>query len=245
LAAVSALVVCFSPSSIASAQDKVRDQGGISSPLLWRCAGKFGAQLRAGDNAFPLLNLMGVPWMMIERTDQIVDGAHVVAIVTGTGVRTRRRGQVLGLSYRCLVDDGGEAVSFAWHHLLPERNEALPPAMVVRGTAYYRPRTQLPQGAELRVQLLDLAVDPPGLLTEAVVRSSWEEPIPFGLRLPPDVKLEGRKIAIAARLARGSSPLYGLNEPQALDPNQLQRPINLVIDWVVVGTGQQLGALHP
>jgi hypothetical protein len=56
-------------------------------------AGKFGAQLRAGDNAFPLLSLMGVPWMTIARTDQTVDGAHIVAMVTGTGMRTRRRGQ--------------------------------------------------------------------------------------------------------------------------------------------------------
>jgi hypothetical protein len=39
---------------------------------------------------------MGVPWMAIEHTDQMVNGAHVVAIVSGTGVRTRRRGQVVG-----------------------------------------------------------------------------------------------------------------------------------------------------
>jgi uncharacterized lipoprotein YbaY len=207
-------------------------------------AGKFGAQLRAGDNAFPLLSLMGVPWMTIARTDQTVDGAHIVAMVTGTGMRTRRRGQVVGLSYRCLIDDKGEAVNFTWHDLLPERNEALPPAMVVRGTAYYRPRTQLPQGAELRVQLLDRALDPPQLLTEAVVRSSWEEPIPFGLRIPRDMKLDGRKLAIAVRLARGSSPLYGLKEPQGLDLDQLQRPIDLVIDWLVAGTNPKLSSLQ-
>jgi uncharacterized lipoprotein YbaY len=222
----------------------MRDQGGISSPLLSRCAGKFGAQLRAGDNAFPLLSLMGVPWMAIERTNQTVDGAHVAAIVTGTGVRTRRRGQVVGLRYRCLIDDKGEAVSFTWNDLLPERHEALPPAVVVRGTAYYRPRTQLPQGAELRVQLLDQAIDPPELLTEAVVRSAWEEPIPFGLRLPLGMRLEGRKLAIAVRLARGSSPLYGLKEPQALKLDQLERPIDLMIDSVVAGTSPELGLLR-
>jgi hypothetical protein len=222
----------------------MRDQGGISTPLLSRCAGKFGSQLRAGDNAFPLLSLMGVPWLTIERTDQTVDGAHIVAIVSGTGLRSRRRGQVLGLSYRCLIDDKGEAVSFTWHHLLPERDEALPPAMVIRGTAFYRPRSQLPPGAELRVQLLDQGVEPRQLLTETVVRSAWEEPIPFGLRVPLDMKLEGRKLAIAVYLARGSSPLYRLKAPQPLDLNQLQSPVDLIIDSVVDGGGHDLSSLH-
>src|SRR5690349_14052368 len=108
LIAVSAFTLSDSPFP-ANAQDSIRDQGGISTPLLSRCAGKFGAQLRAGDNAFPLLSLMGVPWTTIERTDQTVDGAHIVAVITGTGMRTRRRGQVLALSFRCLIDDKGEA----------------------------------------------------------------------------------------------------------------------------------------
>jgi len=245
LAVVSAVAIAVCHPLPAKAQDFERNQGGISSPLLSRCAGKFGAQLRAGDNAFPLLSLMGVPWMAIERTDQTVNGAHVTTIVTGTGVHTRRRGQFVGMRYRCLIDDNGEAVSFTWNDLLPERHEALPPAKVVRGTAYYRPRTQLPQGAELRVQLLDQALDPPELLTEAVVRSAWEEPIPFGLRLPLETKLEGRKLAIAVRLARGSSPLYGLKEPQALSLDQVQRPIELVIDSVVPGTSRELSSLQP
>lgn len=243
LTIVFALAVGVNLPHPAKAQGNIRDQGGISTQLLSRCAGKFGSQLRAGDNAFPLLSLMGVPWMTIESTDQTVDGAHIVAIVTGTGMRTRRRGQILGLSFRCLIDDRGEAESFTWHHLMPERNEALPPAMVVRGTVYYRPRSRLPQGAELRVQFLDQLTDPPQLLAEAVVRSSWEEPIPFGLRLPLDMKLEGRKLALAVRLARGSSPLYGLKEPQPLDADQLQRPIDLTIDSVVAG-GHELSSLR-
>ena len=95
--AVSALAVSVCLAFPTWAQDEIRDQGGISSPLLSRCAGKFGAQLRAGDEAFPLLSLMGEPWMKIERTDQRADGAHVVAIVTGIGARARRRGQIVGL----------------------------------------------------------------------------------------------------------------------------------------------------
>src|SRR5205823_10158874 len=173
---------------------------------LSRCAGKFGAELRTADNAFPLFGLLGVPWTSIERTDQTIDGTHVVAIVTGIGGQSQRRGATTALRYRCLIDDKGVAVSFTWK-LLSESNEVLPPAMLLRGSANYQPKAQLAPGAELRVQLRDQAADPPALLTEVVERSSWVNPIPFGLRLPPDVKLEGRKLIIDARLSLGASTL--------------------------------------
>lgn len=242
LAAIS--VLAMGSGLPAEARDNMLDQGGISTPLLSRCAGKFGPQLRAGDKAFPLLSLMGAPWMSVDHTDQTVDGAHIVGVVTGIGMRSRRRGEVVSLTYRCLIDDKGEAASFTWRDVLPERNEALPPATIVRGAAYYRPRTQLPLGAELRVQLLDRTVDPPMVLTETVVRSAWEEPMPFSLRLPPDMKPEGRNLAIAVRLARGSSPLYGLKEPLPLEPSQLALPINVTIDSVVGGGSGELSSLR-
>ena len=217
----------------AHAQDEpFRNQGGISSPLLSRCAGKFGAELREADNAFPLLTLMGVPWMTVERTDQTVQGAHVVTIVTGIGARNRRRGEVVGLRYRCLINDKGEAVDFTYNDLQPQRNEELP-ALTLRGQATYRPKAQLAPGAELRVQLFDNATTPPALLTEAVVRSSWVNPIPFGLRLPPDMKLQGRKLVLDVRLSLGASTLYRLKQPLALDPDHLQRPIEVTVDAVV------------
>jgi hypothetical protein len=56
LGAVSALAVSVCQPAPSRAQDILRDKEGISSPMLSRCAGKFGAQLRAGDNAFPLLS---------------------------------------------------------------------------------------------------------------------------------------------------------------------------------------------
>lgn len=216
----------------AAAQDKVRDQGGISSPLLSRCAGKFGAELRTGDEAFPLFSLLGVPWFTVERTDQTVGGAHVVTIVNGIGGRSRRAGEILPFRYRCLIDDQGVAVSFDETNLAPTRNEALPSAMVVRGSAYYRPRTPLARGTELRVQLFDQTDGTSQLVTEAVVRSSWVDPIPFGLRLPPDAKLDGRKLAIDARLALGASTLFRLKEPQVLTPDRLRQPVELTIDAV-------------
>jgi uncharacterized lipoprotein YbaY len=218
------------------AQDEpFRNQGGISSPLLSRCAGKFGTEIREADNAFPLLTLMGVPWMHVERTDQTVEGAHIVAIVTGIGARNRRRGEVVGLRFRCLIDDKGGAVSFTWTDLQPQRKEELPPALVLRGQAYYRPKAQLAPGAELRVQLFDQATNPPALLTEAVARSSWVNPIPFGLRLPPDMKLRDRKLVLDVRLSLGASTLYRLAQPLALNPDQLQRPIEVIVDAVPGG----------
>src|SRR5262245_57566862 len=118
LAAASALATVFGLTLRATAQDGFTDQGGISSPLLSRCAGKFGADLRAADPAFPLLNLLGVPWYTIEKTDQMIDGQHIVAIVTGIGGRNRRRGEIVALRYRCLINDKGEAADFTWTDLL-------------------------------------------------------------------------------------------------------------------------------
>ncbi len=234
-AAASALAILFGSAAAASAsaQDGFTDQGGISSPLLSRCAGKFGADLRAADPAFPLLGLLGLPWYTIEKTDQTIDGNHIVAIVSGIGNRWRRRGEVVSLRYRCLINEKGEAVDFNWTDLLPERNEAPPPAMVVRGSAYRQPKAQLPPGAELRVQLFDQAAQPPALLTEAVLRSSWVEPIPFSLRLPQDVKLQGRKLVLDARLSLGVQTLYRLKQPRTLNLDQLQQPIDITLDAVV------------
>ena len=142
---------------------------------------------------------------------------------------------MIALRYRCLIDDKGEAVSFT----STERNEELPAALLVlRGSAAYRPKAQLAPGAELRVQLFDQAANPPALLTEAVVRSSWVDPIPFGLRLPPDLKLQGKKLVLDARLSLGASTLYRLKQPLALNPDQLQRPIELTVDAVIAGAVQ-------
>ena len=195
--------------------------------------------MRAADSAFPGLTLMGVPWMTIEQTSQTVDGQHIVATVTGIGAHNRRRGEIVGLSFRCLINDKGDAASFTWRDLLPERNEALPPATVLRGTAYYAPKTPLAPGTELRVQLFDQAANPPALLTEAVVRSSWVEPIPFGLLVPPDMKLQGRKLAVDMRIALGAQVLFRLREPKVLALDQLQQPIDVSLDEVVVSSSVQ------
>ena len=208
-----------------------QEDTGISSPLISRCAGKFGSTLRQGDQAFPLFSLDGAPWVKIEHADKTVAGVAIADTVTGTGMRLRRRGQVVGFRFTCLVDGKGDAIEFTTTDLLPERKEALPPATLVRGAVFLRPTMSLPRGAELRVQLLDLARAPAGdVLTEAVVRSSWVEPIPFVLRLPPDTKLDGRKLAVAARLGVGSKTLRSLKEPRAMSADELQKQIVLTLD---------------
>ncbi len=231
---LAALAACLLLPFAAHAQDDpFRNQGGISTPLLSRCAGKMGADIRESDNAFPLLILWGAPWISVERTDQTIDGAHIVATVTGIGSRYRRRGEVITLRYRCLIDDKGVAASFTVTQLQP--GEELPTAMLIRGLGASMPKAQMAPGTELRVQLLDRASTPPALLTEAVVRSSWINPIPFSLRLPPDMKLQGRKLVLDARLSIGATTLYQLKQPLTLDSDQLQKPIDFTMDVVPGG----------
>ena len=64
------------------------------------------------------------------------------------------------------------------------------------------------------------------------MRSSWVEPIPFGLRLPPDMKLGGRKLVLEMRIALGSQVLFRLKEPKPLAVDQLQQPIDLSLEEV-------------
>jgi hypothetical protein len=226
-----AMWVCLCVPAKGQSELKNGDQGGISSPLLSRCAGKFGGELRAADNAFPLFGLLGAPWMTIEQTDQKLDGAHVVIVVTGIGSQGQRNGAIAPLRYRCLIDDKGAAVTFTWN-VLPS-SEVLPPAMLLRGLATYQPKAPLAPGTELRVQLLDQATDPPLLLTEVVERSTRVNPIPFGLRLPTDLKLERRKLVMDARLSLGALTLYRLKQLRRIPLDQLQQTMALTIDAVV------------
>jgi len=217
---------------------RAQDSDGISSWEISRCAGKLGSEVREGDQAFPLFSLDGSPWMSVDRSARKVDGVSIAATVTGTGTRHRRRGQVVNFRFTCLIDDTGQAVKFMSIDLLPERGEALPPASIVRGVANYVPKLKLPRGAELRVQLLDdVARDRAReVLTEVVVRSSWEAPIPFVMRLPMDTRLDGRKPIVTARLALGLTTLYRLKEAYPISPAEPHKPIELVLDAVVASS---------
>jgi uncharacterized lipoprotein YbaY len=117
--------------------------------------------------------------------------------------------------------------------LMPKLGDELPPAIIVDGSAAYLERTMLPRRAELRVQLLDIAKSPAGeVVTEQVVRSGWQVPISFALRLPKNTALEGRKLAIAARMVLAHQVLFRLKEPRVIDAADLRKPIDLVLDKV-------------
>ena len=48
------------------------------------------------------------------------------------------------------------------------------------------------------------------VLAEQVVRSGWQVPIPFSLRVPKEIPLAGRKLQITARFVNARQPLFAL-----------------------------------
>lgn len=209
------------------------EAGGISSAALSRCAGRIGLDLRQADAAFVVVALDGTPWLATERTAENVGTQPIASTVTGTGSLQRRNGTAVPFRFTCVLDAQGEALMFHASPLMRRLGDELPPAVTIDGTATYRERMVLPHGVELRVQLLDVAKDPTGeVLTEQVVRSGWKVPIPFALRLPRETSLEGRKLAIAARMVMAHQVLFRLGEPYALPDNDLHKPVELTLEKV-------------
>ncbi len=224
------IAAAFTLACLMAAPAAAQDPGGISSTALSRCAGKIGFETRQDDAAFVGILLNGMPWMNIERTEEKVGSQFIATTVTGTGLQRFRRGQIVPFRFICLLDDKGEAVMFHSTRMGPESGMQLSPATLVGGTAAYREKMALPHGAELRVQLLDMAKAPEGeIVAEQVVRSGWEVPVLFALRAPPDLKTEGRRLAVAARLVVGRKTLFQLKEPQAIAADGLHKPLELVM----------------
>lgn len=207
-----------------------REPGGISSSAISRCAGKIGSDTRQADPAFGLIMLDGMPWVTIERTEERVGTQRIATTVTGTGARRRRDGTSVPFRFTCLLDQNGQAVMFHSSQLAPTLGDALPPAKVVEGTVTYLQRMALPQGAELRVQLLDSGKTPADIVAEQVVRSGWQVPIPFALRLPKDMNLEGRKLVLTARLVARQQTLFELKAPHGVSTADLGKPIELTLE---------------
>ena len=210
-----------------------RDEGGISSSAISRCAGKAGIDMRQSDAAFGLIALDGIPWVTIERTEESVGTQPITTTVTGMGEFHRRNGTSVPFRFTCVLDARGEALMFHASPLMRKLGDSLPPATVVVGSASYPERMVLPKGVELRVQLLDIGKPSTAqIITEQVVRSGWHVPIPFALRLPRDWSLEDRKLAIAARLVLAHRSLFELTEPRAITTADLRKPIELMLEKV-------------
>jgi uncharacterized lipoprotein YbaY len=210
-----------------------QDPGGISSSAISRCAGKIGTDTRQSDAAFGIIMLDGMPWVTIERTEEKMGAQMIATTVTGTGARRRRDGTTVPFRFTCVLDTKGQAVMFHASQLVPGLGDQLPPATVVAGSATYLQKIALPRGAELRVQLLDIAKSTAGdILAEQVVRSGWQVPIPFALRLPKDTPLEGRKLAVVARLVAARQVLFQLKAPHVIAGDDLRKPFELTLEAV-------------
>ncbi len=206
------------------------DVGGVSSPVLSRCAGRAGIDTRQADAAFGVIALDGIPWLTIERTEDSVGMQPISTTVTGTGEYRRRNGTSVPFRFTCVLDAQGQALMFHPTALMRRLGDALPPAIVVNGAVTYRERMVLPRGAELRVQILDVAKDPAEVMAEQVVRSGWQVPMPFALRLPKETTFEGRRLALAARLVLAHQVLFELREPLPVVGTDFLKPIELVLD---------------
>jgi uncharacterized lipoprotein YbaY len=219
--------------AIASTTALAQEAGGISSSAISRCAGRVGLETREADAAFGAILVDGMPWVTIERFEDQVGAQTVSTVVTGTGARRRRDGTFVPFRFTCLLDGKGQAVMFHASHPAPRLGDALPPATVIDGSAAYAERTTLPKGAELRIQLLDKSKPGPAeILAEQVVRSGRPSPIPFALRVPKDVSLDGRNLTIAAQLVLGRQTLFQLKEPRAIVPDDLRKSIDLTLEKV-------------
>lgn len=205
--------------------------GGLSTPMLSRCAGKAGLETRQSDAAFGLLALDGVPWLMIERTDEAVGIQPIMTTVTGTGSRQRRNGTSVPFRFTCVLDANGQALMFHASLLMPRLGDTLPPATIISGTATLAEKTILPRGVELQIQLFDIARSPEGeLLAEQVVRSGWQVPIPFALRLPAGFSAEGRTLALTARLVAAHQVQYRLPGHRRLTDREMLSPVVLTLE---------------
>ncbi|WP_422011391.1 YbaY family lipoprotein [Reyranella sp.] len=206
-------------------------EGGVSTPMLSRCAGKAGLETRQSDAAFGLLALDGVPWLSIERTDEAVGVQPIMTTVTGTGSRHRRNGTSVPFRFTCVLDANGEALMFHASLLMPKLGDTLPPAAIISGTATLAEKTALSRGVELQIQLFDVARSAEGeLLAEQVVRSGWQVPIPFALRLPASFSAEGRKLALTARLVAARQVRYRLPGPRLLTDRDILGPVVLTLE---------------
>ena len=223
-----ALAVALACASAAPARGQ--DDGGISSLSISRCAGKVGVETRQADIAFGLVALDGMPWVTIDPIEERIGSERIAATVTGTGFRRRRDSTSIPFRFSCLLNSKGEAVMFHASNLISHLGDQLAPSITINGSAAYAEKTAPPRGLELRVQLVDIGKSPAGeILSEQVVRTGWQVPIPFSLRLPTDTSLDGRKLVITARMVVGHQTLFQLKEPVALAAADFGKPVELML----------------
>jgi uncharacterized lipoprotein YbaY len=212
---------------------RAQEAGSIPTSVLSRCAGKAGTDIRKGDPAFVTVAFDGRPWLAIERTEETVGTQKIATTVSGMGWLRRKDGTSVPLRFTCMLDPEGQAVMTHLGLLLRNLGDELPPSIVIDGAASYLEKMPLPHGVELQVELLDISKSAAGeVLAEQVVRSGWQVPIPFALRLPRGMSLEGRKMVITARFVQARQPLFQLRDQRPLDTSDFHKFIVLTLDKV-------------
>jgi uncharacterized lipoprotein YbaY len=230
---LSLLAASAATAALAQAPEKANaPAAALAEPtaVLSRCAGKAGTDLRKGDPAFVTIAFDGEPWLTVDRTEEKVGDQMIATTVTGIGSMRRKDGTSVPLRFTCLLDDKGQAVMVHVGPLLRTLGDALPPALVIEGAASYLDRMALPRGVELQVRLVDVSKQPAEVLAEQVVRSGWQVPIPFSLRVPKETPLADRKLQITARFVSARQPLFALAEERILAPADLHKYVILTLD---------------
>jgi uncharacterized lipoprotein YbaY len=217
----------------AAADVRAQEAGGIATSVLSRCAGKAGTDIRKGDPAFVTVAFDGRPWLTVERTEDAVGTQKIATTVSGMGWLRRKDGTSVPLRFTCMLDPEGQAVMTHVGPLLRNLGDELPPSITIDGAASYLEKMPLPRGVELQVQLLDVSKSAAGeVLAEQVVRSGWQVPIPFALRLPRGTALEGRKMVITARFVLAGRPLFQLRDQRSFQAGDLRKFVILTLDRV-------------
>ncbi|MBY0323713.1 MAG: YbaY family lipoprotein [Reyranella sp.] len=216
-------MVCVSPAF-------ANEADGISSLAVSRCAGRMGLDVREADGAFGSFALDGIPWTTAEHVEETVGDQAISTTITGTGLFRRRNGAAVWFRYTCFLDAKGQALIIHASPLMLHLGDKLPPSTTISGTAGYRGNSPLPHGIELRLQLLDIGQEPAEVLAEQVVRSGWQQPIAFALRLPAATSLQHRKLVIVARLVLAHRTLFRLVEPYAVPAENIGATVNLILE---------------
>ncbi|MCW5705083.1 MAG: YbaY family lipoprotein [Bradyrhizobium sp.] len=207
-----------------------QNENGLSSLDISRCAGRIGVDLRSVDEAFVAFALDGLPWISTEEAQVSVGTQIVSTTITGSGWLRRRGGTVTYFRYTCLLDANRQALMAHMGAIERRVGDSSPPATTIAGTASFPKTPPLPRGIELRLQVLDTSGPMAEIVAEQVVRSGWPQPMPFALRIPKTVSLKDRKLALAARVVLAHKTIFTLANPRPLDPGDLERPIELVLE---------------
>ena len=131
---------------------------------------------------------------------------------------------------------------------------AQPDARVLQGSVLYRERVPLPQHAEVRVQLVDVASTPARTLTvlaeTTFATAGRQVPVPFELRLDPTKLEPGRSYGLRAYILVDGKVSYVTATRVNVDPQAPPVSVSILLmpgssDPVVVDSPPPPGSMRP